>query len=164
VAGFTGVALADCCRRDHLRARNLRGRRPIPPPSGRRHFAAKPRVSFFLVICRAGRSKGSIPFGLQGTDMSRLDGRTLNVRTFGRAGSQSRPRVGSQGGRYSKTVRPVRQYVSDDLPATLAPEPDDIGLPHSMNAGLANYGSGDAADEHRPRSLSAAPCIGSWVN
>jgi hypothetical protein len=90
-----------------------------------------------------------------------LDGKTIQVKTFGRGGKKNEGRVVGPKWKF-KQYGQCGKYVSDLFPH-VGQCVDDIAFIHSMTADSPIHGSAMLDDEQRP-ILSGTPCLGSWVN
>ncbi len=90
-----------------------------------------------------------------------LDGKTIQVKTFGRGGRKSQGRVVGPKWKF-KRYGECGKGVSDLFPH-LATCVDDISFIHSMYADSPLHGSAMLM-MNSGRVLSGHPCIGSWVN
>jgi hypothetical protein len=93
--------------------------------------------------------------------MKGMDGKTVTVKTFGRAGHRSEGRIVEP--RWSfKQYGESGQWVSDLFP-NLATCVDEIAFLKSMMAESPIHGSAMLL-MNSGRILSGSPCLGSWVN
>jgi hypothetical protein len=89
-----------------------------------------------------------------------LDGKTIDVKTFGRGGHKNQGRVVGPKWQF-KQYGQCGKYVSDLFP-NLATCVDDIAFLHSMYAESPIHGSAMLM-MNSGRILSGNPCLGSWV-
>jgi hypothetical protein len=93
--------------------------------------------------------------------MTGMDGKTVNVKTFGRGGHRNEGRIVEprwkfrQRGQCGKWVSDLFPYLGDCV--------DDIAFLHSMTAESPIHGSG-LLMMNSGRLLSGSPALGSWVN
>ncbi|MBX7210246.1 MAG: DUF1501 domain-containing protein [Verrucomicrobiaceae bacterium] len=90
-----------------------------------------------------------------------LDGKTIDVKTFGRGGKRNQGRVVGPKWKFKQYGQCGKQ-VSDLFPH-LATCVDDIGFIHSMTADSPIHGSA-MLQMNTGKILSGSPCLGSWVN
>jgi hypothetical protein len=159
--GFTGLALHWLITQDAARAGQADPPRPrqanplAPRPP---HFA--PRAKSVIFLFMYGGPSQVDTFDYKPT-LYRLDGQTVNVRTFGRGGHRN-------GGRVVGPKWDFHQYgqcgkrVSELFPH-LATCVDDIAFIHSMTADSPIHGSA-MLQMNTGKILSGSPCMGSWVN
>jgi hypothetical protein len=90
-----------------------------------------------------------------------LDGKTIEVKTFGRGGHKNQGRV--VGPKFSfKQYGQSGKWVSSLFPH-LAERVDDLAFLHSMYADSPIHGSAMLM-MNSGRILSGHPCLGSWIN
>ena len=90
-----------------------------------------------------------------------LDGKTIQVKTFGRGGKKNEGRVVGPKWKF-KQYGQCGKYVSDLFP-NLATCVDDIAFIHSMTADSPIHGSA-MLQMNTGKILSGSPSLGSWVN
>ncbi|MEZ6139963.1 MAG: DUF1501 domain-containing protein [Zavarzinella sp.] len=90
-----------------------------------------------------------------------LDGKTIEVKTFGRGGHRNQGRVVGPKWKF-KQYGQTGKWVSDLFPH-VATCVDDISFIHSMYADSPIHGSAMLM-MNSGRILSGNPCLGSWVN
>ena len=90
-----------------------------------------------------------------------LDGKTIDVTTFGRGGHRKQGRVVGPKWNF-KQYGECGKYVSDLFP-NVGSMVDDITFLHSMTADSPLHGSAMLM-MNSGKLLSGAPCLGSWVN
>ncbi len=90
-----------------------------------------------------------------------MDGRTVDVRTFGRGGHRSQGRIVEPRWK-SRQYSECGKRVSDLFP-NLVEKVDDIAFVHSMTADSPIHGSAMLM-MNSGRVLSGHPCPRSWVN
>ena len=159
-AGFTGVALAGMLDRDGFFTSRAAANTPAPSLNGVRqpHFAAKAKSVIFLFMYGGPSQVDTFDYkpALYG-----LDGRTINVRTFGRGGHRNQGRVVGPKWQF-KQYGQCGKYISDLFPH-LGACADDIAFLHSMTADSPIHGSA-MLQMNSGRILSGSPCLGSWLN
>jgi hypothetical protein len=162
-AGFTGVALSALLGQDGFLARQTfaaDGTTPWKNPLAPRppHFPAKAKSVIFLYMYGGPSHIDTFDYK---PDMTGMDGRTIDVRTFGRGGHKNQGRVVEPRWKFKQYGR-CGKWVSDLFPR-LAEHVDDIAFLHSMTADSPIHGSAMLM-MNSGRILSGSPCIGSWVN
>jgi hypothetical protein len=158
-AGFTGVALTALLSQDGFFSRASASEPAANPLAPRPpHFAPRAKSVIFLFMYGGPSQVDTFDYK---PELYRLDGRTIQVQTFGRGGRRSQGRVVGPKWRF-------RQYgqcgkrVSDLFP-NLARHVDDIAFLHSMTADSPIHGSA-MIQMNTGKILSGSPCLGSWVN
>jgi hypothetical protein len=94
-------------------------------------------------------------------DLYRLDGRTIDVPTFGRQGKRAGGRVVGPKWRF-RPYGECGKYVSDLFPC-IGTQVDKIAFVHSMYAESPIHGSA-LLNMNTGRILSGHPSLGSWIN
>src|SRR5580700_3663500 len=157
-AGFTGLALTGLLSQDGFFA-NEPARNPANPLAERQpHFPGKAKSVIFLFMYGGPSQVDTFDYK---PDMYRLDGRTVNVRTFGRGGHRNQGRVVGPKWKF-KQYGQCGKWISDLFPQ-LGTCADDITFLHSMIADSPIHGSA-MLQMNTGKILSGSPCIGSWVN
>jgi hypothetical protein len=161
-AGFTGLALADLLSRDGFFASRASASPHAPRAnalaSQQPHFSPKARSVIFLFMYGGPSQVDTFDYK---PDMYRLDGQTVNVRTFGRGGHRNQGRVVGPKWRF-KQYGQSGKWVSDLFPH-LATCVDDISFLHSMIADSPIHGSA-MLQMNTGKILSGSPSLGSWLN
>ena len=174
-AGFTGVALAGLLDRDGFFASRASGATPTaaaPVGAGAAsaaqavdsvvrnapHFAPKAKSVIFLFMYGGPSHMDTFDYKPQ---MYPLDGKTIQVKTFGRGGKKNEGRVVGPKWKF-KQYGQCGKYVSDLYPH-VGTCVDDIAFIHSMTADSPIHGSAMLM-MNSGRILSGHPCMGSWVN
>ena len=161
--GFTGVALAAALgddgflQRQALAADGLTPfRNPLRPrPS---HVPIRARSVIFLFMYGGPSQIDTFDYK---PAMKGMDNRTVQVKTFGRAGHRQSGRIVEP--RWSfKQYGQSGKWVSDLFPH-LGTCVDDIAFLHSMTADSPIHGSAMLM-MNSGRILSGSPCMGSWIN
>jgi hypothetical protein len=160
-AGFTGVALAGLlgdalCARKAAAAPVGKFVNPLAPRSP--HLTPKAK-SVIFVFCYGGPSH--VDTFDHKPKLYDLDGKTIDVKTFGRGGHKSQGRVVGPKWKF-KPYGKCGKMVSDLFPQ-LGTCVDDIAFVHSMYAESPIHGSAMLM-MNSGRILSGHPCLGSWVN
>ena len=160
-AGFTALGLADLLGKDGFfgksasAAANARANPLAPRPP---HFAPKAKSVIFLFMYGGPSQVDTFDYK---PELYKLDGKTINVKTFGRGGKKDGGRV--VGPKWAfKPYGQCGKYVSDLFPH-LAGHVDDIAFLHSMTADSPIHGSA-MLQMNTGKILSGSPCLGSWVN
>jgi hypothetical protein len=157
-AGFTGLALTGLLSQDGFFA-NEPTRNPANPLIERPpHFAAKAKSVIFLFMYGGPSQVDTFDYK---PGMYRLDGQTVNVRTFGRGGHRNQGRVVGPKWNFRQYGQ-CGKWISDLFPH-LATCADDIAFIHSMIADSPIHGSA-MLQMNTGKILSGSPCLGSWVN
>ncbi len=161
--GFGGLALASMFDRDGSIAPNARAedapsgyRNPLAPKPT--HFAAKAKRVIFLYMYGGPSHIDTFDYkpAMQG-----MDGKTVQVKTFGRAGHRNQGRIVETRFKF-RQYGESGQWVSEIFPH-LATCVDDIAFIKSMTADSPIHGSA-MLQMNSGRILSGSPCLGSWVN
>lgn len=162
-AGFTGTALAAMLGDDGFLGKQsvaadglTKWENPLAPKPP--HHAAKAKSVIFLYMY--GGPSHIDTFDYKPT-MNGMEGKTIQVKTFGRGGHKSQGRVVEPRWKFKQYGR-CGKWVSDLFP-NLATCVDDIAFLHSMTADSPIHGSAMLM-MNSGRILSGSPCMGSWVN
>jgi hypothetical protein len=160
-AGFTGVALAGLMGLDAARSRAQADTaavysNPLAPLNPHRRAKAKSVIFLFMY----GGPSHVDTFDYK-PELARLDGKTIQVKTFGRGGRKNEGRVVGPKWAFHQYGQ-CGKYVSDLFPH-LATCVDDIAFLHSMTADSPIHGSA-MLQMNTGKILSGSPCLGSWVN
>ncbi len=129
---------------------------PLQPKDG--HFDGKAKSVIFLFMYGGPSHIDTFDYKPK---MYGMDGKTVNVKTFGRGGHKN-------GGRIVEPKWKFKQYgesgkwVSDLFP-NVATCVDDIAFLHSMTADSPIHGSAMLM-MNSGKIISGAPALGSWVN
>jgi hypothetical protein len=155
-AGFTGLALTGLLDRDGFFGRAAAASENAPAKQP--HFAPKAKSVIFLFMY--GGPSQVDTFDYKPT-LYELDGKTIQVKTFGRGGHKSEGRVVGPKWKF-KQYGQCGKWVSDLFPH-LSGCVDDIAFLHSMTADSPIHGSA-MLQMNSGKILSGSPCLGSWVN
>jgi hypothetical protein len=161
-AGFTAVALSGLLGDDFLASQAVAAdgiskfANPLAPKKP--HFPGKAKSVIFLYMY--GGPSQIDTFDYKPT-MYGMDGKTVNVKTFGRGGHKSGGRIVEPRWAF-KPHGKCGKWISDLFP-NLARHVDDIAFLHSMTADSPIHGSA-MLQMNSGKILSGSPCIGSWVN
>ncbi|MBA3938647.1 MAG: DUF1501 domain-containing protein [Planctomycetes bacterium] len=160
--GFAGLALAGMLGGEFFGKQSVAadGATPFKSPLSPKepHFPAKAKSVIFLFMYGGPSQIDTFDYKPK---LYPLDGKTIQVKTFGRGGHRNEGRVVGpkwQFKQYGKSGK----WVSDLFP-NLATCVDDIAFIHSMTADSPIHGSA-MLQMNSGRILSGNPCIGSWVN
>jgi hypothetical protein len=169
-AGFTGVALAGLLDRDgFFRNRAAAAATVAGPVAGQSlnanplaprapHFAPKAKSVIFLFMYGGPSHVDTFDHK---PELARLDGKSIQIKTFGRGGKKNQGRVVGPKWNF-KPYGQCGKMVSDLFPH-LGTCVDDIAFIHSMTADSPIHGSAMLM-MNSGRILSGHPCHGSWVN
>jgi len=161
--GFAGVALSAMLREDGFLGSQAVAadgvspyRSPLAPKEP--HFPAKAKSVIFLYMYGGPSHIDTFDYkpGMKG-----MDGKTVQVKTFGRGGHKNQGRIVEPRWNF-KQYGECGKWVSDLFPH-LAEHVDDIAFLHSMTADSPIHGSA-MLQMNSGRILSGSPCLGSWVN
>jgi hypothetical protein len=161
-AGFTGVALtgllsADSFFANKATAGDIKAKFVNPLAPKKPHFAAKAKSVIFLFMYGGPSQVDTFDYKPK---LYELDGKTIEVKTFGRGGHKNQGRVVGPKWRFQQYGQ-CGKRVSDLFP-NLAKCVDDIAFLHSMYAESPIHGSA-LLMMNAGRILSGHPCLGTWV-
>ena len=122
------------------------------------HFAPKAKSVIFLFMY--GGPSHIDTFDYKPT-MTGMDGKTVQVKTFGRGGHRNQGRIVEPRWKFSQHGQ-CGKWVSTLFP-NLANHVDDIAFLHSMTADSPIHGSAMLM-MNSGKILSGNPALGSWVN
>ncbi len=161
-AGFTGLGLVDLLSRDGFFSRKADAAElgkfvnPLAPrPS---HFTGPAKAVIFLFMYGGPSHVDTFDHKPK---LYPLDGKTIEVKTFGRGGKKNQGRVVGPKWNF-KRYGQCGKMVSDLFPH-VGQCVDDIAFIHSMTADSPIHGSAMLM-MNSGRILSGHPCLGSWVN
>ncbi len=158
--GFTGVALTALLSGDGFfnhAAAQTPGRFVNPMAPRRPHFAPKARSVIFLFMYGGPSHVDTFDYK---ANLYPLDGRTINVRTFGRGGHRNQGRIVGPKWQF-KQYGQCGKHISDLFP-NIGTCVDDIAFLHSMYAESPIHGSAMLM-MNSGRILSGHPSLGTWV-
>src|SRR5262245_53720335 len=158
-SGFGGVALTGLLSADGFfnpAASADKFRNPLAP---RKPMAPAKAKSVIFIFCYGGPSQVDT-FDYK-PNLYALDGKTIQVKTFGRGGHKSEGRVVGPKWKFAQYGQSGKR-VSDLFPH-VATCVDDIAFLHSMIADSPIHGSA-MLQMNSGKILSGSPCLGSWVN
>ncbi|OAI51795.1 hypothetical protein AYO44_04825 [Planctomycetaceae bacterium SCGC AG-212-F19] len=154
-AGFTGLALTALLDKD-----GFFGRAHGSPSVGlpKPHFQSKAKSVIFLFMYGGPSQVDTFDYKPK---LYELDGKSIQVKTFGRGGHKSEGRVVGPKWQF-KPYGQSGKMVSELFPH-VAQHVDDIAFLHSMTADSPIHGSA-MLQMNSGKILSGSPCLGSWVN
>jgi hypothetical protein len=156
--GFTGLALTGMLAADGFFDKPAQGNAGINPMAPRKpHFPAKAKSVIFLFMYGGPSQIETFDYKPK---MYPLDGKTIAVKTFGRAGHRNQGRIVGPKWQF-KPYGKCGKMVSDLFP-NIGTCVDDIAFIHSMYADSPIHGSAMLM-MNAGRILSGHPCLGSWV-
>ncbi|MGV3720810.1 MAG: DUF1501 domain-containing protein [Actinomycetota bacterium] len=161
-AGFTGLAMAGMLGDDGFLSKQAfaaDGKTPFNPLAPKKpQLKGKAKSVIFLYMYGGPSQVDTFDYK---KDLYGLDGKTIQVKTFGRGGHKNQGRI--VGPKWDfKQYGKCGKWVSDLFPH-LAKHVDDIAFLHSMTADSPIHGSA-MLQMNTGKILSGAPCLGSWVN
>jgi hypothetical protein len=164
--GFLGVALAGLLDKDgffasraaaaQISRNRVLGANPLAPEPAQ--FAPKAKSVIFLFMYGGPSQVDTFDYKPK---LYELDGKTIQVKTFGRGGKKNEGRVVGPKWKF-KQYGQCGKYVSDLFPH-LGQCVDDIAFLHSMTADSPIHGSA-MLQMNTGKILSGSPSMGSWVN
>ncbi|MCA9127732.1 MAG: DUF1501 domain-containing protein [Planctomycetales bacterium] len=162
-AGFTGLGLTAMLDRDGFFERQAvaadgatHWQNPLAAKSP--HHQATAKNVIFLYMYGGPSQVDTFDYK---PSMYGMDGKTVEVKTFGRGGHRNQGRIVEPRWKF-KQYGQCGKWVSDLFPH-LATCVDDIAFIHSMTADSPIHGSAMLM-MNSGRILSGHPCMGSWVN
>jgi hypothetical protein len=162
-AGFAGTALAAILAEDGYLARQAvaaDGVTPFPSQLALKQPHHAPQAKNVIFLFMYGGPSHIDTFDYK-PKMKGTDGKTVDVKTFGRGGHKNQGRIVEPRWNF-KQYGECGHWVSDLFPH-LAECVDDIAFLHSMTADSPIHGSAMLM-MNSGRILSGSPCLGSWVN
>lgn len=159
-AGFGSVALASMLDADGFFGDSVSAAdaRANPLAAKPPHFAPKAKSVIFLFMYGGPSHIDTFDYK---PDMVGMDGKTVEVKTFGRGGHRNQGRIVEprwkfkQYGECGKWVSELFPHVGECV--------DDIAFLHSMTADSPIHGSAMLM-MNSGKILSGSPALGSWVN
>src|SRR5262249_50160093 len=122
------------------------------------HFAGKAKSVIFLFMYGGPSQVDTFDYK---PELYELDGKTIQVKTFGRGGHKNEGRVVGPKWKFAQYGQ-CGKWVSDLFP-NLSECVDAIAFLHSMTADSPVHGSA-MLQMNTGKILSGNPCLGSWVN
>jgi hypothetical protein len=156
--GFTGLALTGLLTLDRFFAGSAQANPATPLAPRPPHFAPKAKSVIFLFMYGGPSQVDTFDYK---PELYRLDGKSVKVQTFGRAGRRNEGRVVGPKWPF-KQYGQCGKWVSDLFPH-VGTCVDDIAFLHSMIADSPLHGSA-MLQMNTGKILSGSPCLGSWVN
>lgn len=161
--GFTGLALTSLLGQDGFfekQAVAADGKTPFQNPLAPKqpHFPAKAKSVIFLFMYGGPSHIDTFDYKPK---MKGMDGKTVEVKTFGRGGHRNQGRIVEPRWNF-KQYGQCGAWVSDLFP-NLATCVDDIAFLKSMTADSPIHGSAMLM-MNSGRILSGSPALGSWLN
>ncbi|MFK7735592.1 MAG: DUF1501 domain-containing protein [Pirellulaceae bacterium] len=159
-AGFGAAALTSLLSNDGFfnstAAASERSANPLAEKAP--HFAPKAKSIIFLFMYGGPSHIDTFDYK---PDMVGMDGKTIDVKTFGRGGHKNGGRIVEPRWKF-KQYGECGKWVSDLFP-NVATCVDDISFVHSMTADSPIHGSAMLM-MNSGKILSGSPALGSWVN
>ncbi len=158
-AGFGGVALTSLLSQDGFFGSTAQAA-PSDNPLAEKppHFAPQAKSVIFLFMYGGPSHIDTFEYKPR---MVGMDGKTVNVKTFGRGGHRNQGRIVEPRWKF-KQYGECGKWVSDLFP-NVGQCVDDIAFLHSMTADSPIHGSAMLM-MNSGRILSGSPALGSWVN
>ena len=161
--GFTSLALTGMMSQDGFLANQAMaadGKTPWDNPLAPKNppLPAKAKNVIFLIMYGGPSHMDTFDYK---PDLYPLDGKTIDVKTFGRGGKKKSSRVVGPKWKFKKYGQ-CGKRVSDLFP-NLAQHVDKISFLHSMTADSPIHGSAMLM-MNSGSVLSGKPSLGSWVN
>ena len=161
--GFTGLGLTALLDRDGFLGRQAvaaDGHSEWTNPLAAREPDFAPRAKRVIFLYMYGGPSHVDTFDYK-PSMYGMDGRTIDVKTFGRGGHRTQGRIVEPRWKFQQYGESGK-WVSDLFP-NFATCVDDIAFVHSMTADSPIHGSAMLM-MNSGRILSGHPALGSWVN
>jgi hypothetical protein len=160
--GFGGLALSGMLDNEFFGSQAVAadGVAPFVSPLAVKepHFQPKAKAVIFLFMYGGPSQVDTFDYK---PNLYPLDGKTIQIKTFGRGGRKNQGRVVGPKWEFQRYGK-CGKMVSDLFP-NLGTCVDDIAFIHSMYAESPIHGSA-LLMMNAGRILSGNPCIGSWVN
>jgi len=158
-AGFGAAGLASMLSRDGFFDQTIRGESGFANPLAAKppHFPAKAKTVIFLFMYGGPSHIDTFDYK---PNMIGMDGKSVDVPTFGRGGHKKGGRIVEPRWRFSQYGQ-CGKYVSTLFPK-LANHVDDIAFLHSMTADSPIHGSAMLM-MNSGKILSGSPAMGSWL-
>jgi hypothetical protein len=158
--GFGATALASLLAGDGFFNQAAASETPLVNPLAPRPSTLAPRAKSVIFLFMYGGPSHIDTFDYK-PDMIGMDGKTLNVPTFGRGGKKPGGRIVEPKWKF-KQYGQCGKWVSELFPH-LAQRVDDIAFLHSMTAESPIHGSAMLM-MNSGKLQSGSPAMGSWVN
>jgi hypothetical protein len=160
--GFVGTALAGLLEEGFFAGQAVAadGKTPFQSPlmPKKPHFPGKAKSVIFLYMYGGPSHIDTFDYKPQ---MKGTDGKSIQVKTFGRGGHRNQGRIVEPKWSF-KPYGHSGKWVSDLFPH-LGTCVDDIAFIHSMTADSPIHGSA-MLQMNSGKILSGSPCLGSWLN
>ncbi len=161
--GFMGLALSQMLDKDGFLSKQAVAADGVTPYQNplapkKPHHAAKAKSVIFLYMYGGPSQIDTFDYKPK---MTGMDGKTVEVKTFGRGGKKNQGRIVETPFSF-KQYGQSGQWVSEIFP-NLANHVDDIAFIKSMTADSPIHGSA-MLQMNTGKILSGNPCMGSWVN
>ncbi|TWU04681.1 DUF1501 domain-containing protein [Stieleria varia] len=159
-AGFGAAALASMMSREGLLSTAGASESGFVNPLAAKppHFAPKAKSVIFLFMYGGPSHIDTFDYKPK---MLGMDGKTVDVKTFGRGGHRNQGRIVEPRWKFAQHGQ-CGKWVSTLFP-NLAGHVDDIAFMHSMTADSPIHGSAMLM-MNSGKILSGSPALGSWVN
>jgi len=157
-AGFGAVALSSMLGSDFFASSADAAISANPLAAKPPHFAPQAKSIIFLFMYGGPSHIDTFDYK---PGMIGMDGKTVEVKTFGRGGHRNQGRIVEPRWKF-KQYGECGKWVSDLFPH-LAQRVDDIAFLHSMTADSPIHGSAMLM-MNSGKILSGSPALGSWVN
>lgn len=161
--GFTSMALAGMMAKDGLFANQAQGgdakiqyKNPLAEKDP--HFTPKAKRVIFLFMYGGPSHMDTFEYK---PELYPLDGKTIDVKTFGRGGHKNKGRVVGPKWKFDQYGQ-CGKHVSSLFP-NVAKHVDDITFLHSMTADSPIHGSA-LLMMNSGSIISGKPSLGSWLN
>jgi hypothetical protein len=154
-AGFSGLALSGLLARDGFGNTPAAGGNPMAPKKPMHPAKAKAVIFLFMY----GGPSHVDTFDHK-PKMYGMDGKTVQVKTFGRGGKKNQGRIVEPRWKFKPYGR-CGKMVSDLFP-NVGGCVDDLAFVHTMYAESPIHGSAMLM-MNSGRLISGSPCLGSWV-
>lgn len=159
--GFTSVALSGLLGNSFLSQQSVAadGTTPYENPLAPKKPALPAKAKSVIFLFMYGGPSHVDTFDYK-PKLAKLDGKSIEVKTFGRQGKKNQGRVVGPKWKFNQYGE-CGKWVSDLFP-NVATCVDDIAFLHSMYADSPIHGSAMLM-MNSGRILSGNPCLGSWV-
>ena len=157
-AGFGAVALSTLLGPDFFSDRAQGAAKANPLAAKPPHFAPQAKSIIFLFMYGGPSHIDTFDYKPQ---MVGMDGKTVEVKTFGRGGHRNEGRIVEPRWKFNQYGQ-CGKWVSDLFPH-LAQHVDEIAFLNSMTADSPIHGSAMLM-MNSGKILSGSPALGSWVN
>ena len=157
--GFGAAALSSMLAKDNVLSAGEKQPVSLNPLAAKPpHFAPKEKSVIFLFMYGGPSHMDTFDYKPK---MTGMDGKTVDVKTFGRGGKRNSGRIVEPRWKFSQHGE-CGKWVSSLFP-NLANHVDDIAFLHSMTADSPIHGSAMLM-MNSGKILSGSPALGSWVN